>query len=405
MKNSIPFWIILLALWIVGGSYLYVSTCCGALGTGFAVLDGSTTVAKSKDNVIFGYASANAEITKTTQNAYQKTVDYLNANPGKVLFLSGLFLDAEEQPNLGFARAEAIRDRLLELGLSAQQMIIGGSTNNDLLVDEGLVYNTLDYDIGDIPNFQLLIEDGEQFSASAPTNLNFEKSQFQVGLPLSNELETAFQQTVKYLQDNPDRNLKITGLYHPSEENSSMLPDLGQARANQIKNLFQDMGLAANRILVGSAESGELIFPGEYLFGGAAYTFEAAPQSYDEKGKIEEIEEELKIESILLYFETDASSLDLDENQRNYFAKLIDYLDNKSSARVNVIGHTDNAGTAKYNQNLSAERAEFIKAYLITNGLNAVQIVTAGKGEVQPIESNATDSGKAKNRRVEVFIQ
>ena len=85
------------------------------------------------------------------------------------------------------------------------------------------------------------------------------------------------------------------------------------------------------------------------------------PEAYEEAGKIEKMEEILKIESILLYFDTDESSLDLTTDQRNYFAKLIEYLDNKDSGRVNVVGHADDEGTEKYNQDLSEKRASFIK--------------------------------------------
>ena len=52
-----------------------------------------------------------------------------------------------------------------------------------------------------------------------------------------------------------------------------MLPNLGLARANQIKNIFQELGLEANRIQIDAQKSEDLFFPGDYLFGGATYSF------------------------------------------------------------------------------------------------------------------------------------
>ena len=405
MKNSIPFWGLLLAIWIIGGSFLYRSFCCAALGSGFKVMDGRTTVASSSQNFVFGFGGAEPEIPDPAKNALTKTVNYLKENPGKVLFLSGAFLDSENQPNLGFARGEKIETFLQELGLGTGRIIVNDQLAEDLPVENGKVYNSISFDVGDIPNYNLTIEDGDDFTANANNNLIFKHSQYAFEKPISDGVESAFSETVEYLKANPGRTLLITGLYHQDEENNSILPDLGLARATQIKNKLEDLGVSSGQIQTDSKLSDDLIFPGNNLYGGAIYNFDSSPDEFNKEEKIAAIEEELKIESIKLYFETNASTLDLSSEQRAYFAKLIDYLDSKASARVNVVGHTDNEGRTNYNKTLSSDRAAFIKKYLVTNGLKAQQIVTDGKGESQPIESNRTESGRAKNRRVEVFIQ
>ena len=69
-----------------------------------------------------------------------------------------------------------------------------------------------------------------------------------------------------------------------------------------------------------------------------------------------------------------------------------------------AVGHTDSIGTEKYNQGLSVRRAEAVKAYLVSKGIEANRIYTEGKGESQPIADNRTREGRAKNRRVEVEV-
>jgi OOP family OmpA-OmpF porin len=69
-----------------------------------------------------------------------------------------------------------------------------------------------------------------------------------------------------------------------------------------------------------------------------------------------------------------------------------------------AVGHTDSIGTDAYNQKLSLRRAEAVKAYLISKGIDAKRVYTEGKGEKQPVTSNKTSAGRAKNRRVEVEV-
>jgi OOP family OmpA-OmpF porin len=71
---------------------------------------------------------------------------------------------------------------------------------------------------------------------------------------------------------------------------------------------------------------------------------------------------------------------------------------------VIAIGHTDSIGSAAYNQKLSVRRAESVKAYLVSKGIPANRIYTEGKGESQPVASNKTKEGRAKNRRVEIEV-
>ena len=69
-----------------------------------------------------------------------------------------------------------------------------------------------------------------------------------------------------------------------------------------------------------------------------------------------------------------------------------------------AIGHTDSIGSNAYNKKLSLRRADAVKAYLISKGIEANRVYTEGKGESQPMASNKTKEGRAKNRRVEIEV-
>ena len=80
-------------------------------------------------------------------------------------------------------------------------------------------------------------------------------------------------------------------------------------------------------------------------------------------------------------------------------------LHNDPNAQVTVIGHTDSTGSDAINNPLSLDRAQSVRDYLAARGVSASRIQTLGRGDREPIASNATDAGRAMNRRVEIFLR
>ena len=88
-------------------------------------------------------------------------------------------------------------------------------------------------------------------------------------------------------------------------------------------------------------------------------------------------------------------------------AKIYDLVSKLQGINLEVIiavGHTDSVGSDAYNQKLSIRRAEAVKAYLVSKGIETNRVYTEGKGEKQPVASNKTAADRAKNRRVEIEV-
>ena len=88
-------------------------------------------------------------------------------------------------------------------------------------------------------------------------------------------------------------------------------------------------------------------------------------------------------------------------------AKLDDLVSKLQGINLEVViavGHTDSFGSDKYNDRLSVRRAEAVKGYLVSKGIDPNRIYTEGKGKKAPIASNKTAQGRAQNRRVEIEI-
>ncbi len=75
------------------------------------------------------------------------------------------------------------------------------------------------------------------------------------------------------------------------------------------------------------------------------------------------------------------------------------------NSEVEVIGHTDNSGSAAYNQDLSERRASAVTSILRSEGVSSSRLRAVGRGEDQPIASNLTPAGRAQNRRVDIIIR
>ncbi|RZL33620.1 MAG: OmpA family protein, partial [Pedobacter sp.] len=109
----------------------------------------------------------------------------------------------------------------------------------------------------------------------------------------------------------------------------------------------------------------------------------------------------VKFDSGILF---DFDKFGLKEAAKTNIKSLASSLNQYPGTDIKVIGHTDSRGTEQYNMNLSEKRAAAVKAYAVSQGVPAARLITVGKGFAEPIGDNATDAGRAENRRVEIVI-
>ena len=113
-------------------------------------------------------------------------------------------------------------------------------------------------------------------------------------------------------------------------------------------------------------------------------------------------------EGILVKFDSgilfDVNQTALKSAAQSNLTNLATSLTNNPQTNILIVGHTDNTGSASLNQDLSVRRAESVKAYISSHGVSGSRLTTQGKGFNEPIADNATESGRAQNRRVEIVI-
>ncbi len=85
--------------------------------------------------------------------------------------------------------------------------------------------------------------------------------------------------------------------------------------------------------------------------------------------------------------------------------KLSDVINKYDRTVVHVVGHTDSVGGDGFNQQLSERRAQSVADYMVTRDVQVSRLLTEGRGEYEPRDTNETEAGRALNRRVEIFLK
>jgi len=105
-----------------------------------------------------------------------------------------------------------------------------------------------------------------------------------------------------------------------------------------------------------------------------------------------------------LHINFENNSYKVKKDSYNNIAEYAKFLKHNTNYSAKIVGYTDSRGSAAYNQKLSEKRANEVKRILIADGVNPAQLSAEGRGEANPIASNATAEGRAKNRRIEAEL-
>ncbi len=233
-------------------------------------------------------------------------------------------------------------------------------------------------------------------------NYNFNMSSSSILSPLSQKVTDGIVSLKTFLSENTGKVINVTGYYKSDETNNTAYPNLGLARANAVKNHLAENGISSTQINTMGKLMDEMIPKDNVYLGPIAYGL--ADQAADAEDELKALYEKIKADPLVLYFDTAEASINLTAEQRQKVADISRYLDKVADAKAVVTGHTDNTGKASSNLRLGQNRADFAKDYLMQNGISAAKINATSKGQNEPIETNATEEGKAKNRRTVVTL-
>ena len=241
------------------------------------------------------------------------------------------------------------------------------------------------------------------FAYTSNDNFNFNASDYSILTPVSQGVNKGIHQLQAYLKDHPRKSIDITGHYAPDEKNSSAFPNLGIARANAIKNYVSSNGIASSQINIFGEEDSTLATDGILYKGPVSYAISENINN-NEALELEALKKRINDDPLVLNFENGQASINLSVAQRQKIADISRYLDKVAGSSITIEGHTDNTGGRITNTTLGKQRAGYLKEYFVRNGVSEEKIIISSKGPDEPIASNTTAEGRAKNRRSVVTI-
>jgi outer membrane protein OmpA-like peptidoglycan-associated protein len=116
-----------------------------------------------------------------------------------------------------------------------------------------------------------------------------------------------------------------------------------------------------------------------------------------------EVIEKINLAAKNIFFATGSAKLLAASNSS--LNSVVKILQDDPTYKVDIEGHTDNTGTPEKNQLLSQQRADAVKAFLVSKGIDESRITSKGFGQDKPVADNKTTAGKTKNRRLEMKLR
>jgi len=266
------------------------------------------------------------------------------------------------------------------------------------------VVNTPETNVAETTFNSFAIKDSNgNLNISIDDNFNFSTSNFSALMPVSENVDAAIVKLKDYVTANPGKSVGITGHYRADETNNSAFPNLGLARANSVKNYLTLKGIPSKHLDIFGELKDNLVADANNVLNGPV-SFGINESDAASEADISALGDKIRANPLVLYFNTGQASINLTAEQRQKIADISRYLDKVDGSICKVVGHTDNTGNRNNNITLGQDRADFGKAYLVRNGISEAKINASSQGPDQPIADNATEEGRAKNRRTVITI-
>lgn len=308
--------------------------------------------------------------------------------------------------------SQRIKQKILN---EQQATVLNNDQNNNTEKTDKINHNKKQQPVELSPTFS----EGDPFSVeltdsiNAPSfvhseGFNFPRNDFVHTLPMSAELEDNIDTLKLYVINQKNNRLIITGKYLPDEVNRTMFPDLGIARANDIKNYLIQKGFEPNQLNVASAVAEKINHKQDnivFSMIGLMVKKLSGSDVSKEKASIRTIKKQIKQAPLVLKFNMGKSEIEMTDKQRKKMMDIVQYVGKTPKAKVKVVGHTDSIGSKTKNYKLGLDRANFASKFMIDNGMPADAIHVYSEGEANPVASNNTFDGQLQNRRTVITVE
>lgn len=218
----------------------------------------------------------------------------------------------------------------------------------------------------------LIITDAPGFKLHSSGNFAFAKGGI---IANKSEVYPQMDSLAAYLSANPGKLLIITGLYAQDEVNTTIFPDLGIARASEIKNWLLGKGLSDSMFSLKSRIKKDMVFSNDSLRGGIYFTFVSKIAASEIK-----LANEQKYESIFkpfdLYFPAAVSQYILTDQSQKFLEEAKKYFLENEDKKLILIVYSDDKDSTELDRTLSEKRINVLKRNFISSGISADKIVT-----------------------------
>ncbi len=254
-----------LGIWLVGGSWWYAKKFGMPVKTithpsvlpVLNVMDGDFKIT-SQSNFHFRHSSAKVVVPWETEKGLKALVNYLDKHSDRNVVLTGNYSPSEHNRtrylDLGFARADAIRNLLISYGANKQDIIIQSMVRNDLKFNRNLLFDGLtfsfekkDEPFTEVPLKEGIVKTAQTVEKIRPLNLYYDNNTDFVNN--SPQLKDYLSNLDIYLDEHPDSKVLLVG-HTDSVGASTKNEQLSKKRAFSVKTLMENFGIAAQRIMI-----------------------------------------------------------------------------------------------------------------------------------------------------------
>lgn len=176
---------------------------------------------------------------------------------------------------------------------------------------------------------------------------------------------------------------------------------MNSRKTQRAARILAQTALCCGALVLGAC-GGEMPFTGKIKVAGEGPPPPPPPPEPEAPKRVEVLADKIQINEKIQF---EVAKANIKEESHDLLNEIVQVIkDNPHIKKIRIEGHASSEGADDFNMRLSDDRAKAVKKYLVDNGLDEDRLVAKGYGETQPLDSNDTEAGREKNRRVEFNI-